>query len=140
MGDLKIYGRRPIIALDYDGTVVSNAWPEHGTPQPGAAKVLKKLSNEFDLIIHTCRIAPVDMDGSRRTGTEVAKEITAIHNKLKKMGLPWLPIHQDPWKPGADLYLDDKGMHHQNWSKTEQMIETWKVVQMISQAQKIPDE
>jgi hypothetical protein len=111
--------RRPTIALDYDGTIVSNAWPEHGDPEPNAARNIKHLLKTFDIIIHTSRIAPVDMEGSFRTGTQVAKEITAIHNKLRKMGLPWLPIHQLPWKPGADLYLDDKGMHYNgNWDET----------------------
>jgi hypothetical protein len=133
MGDLTIHGRRPIIALDYDGTVVTNSWPEHGTPQPGAAKALKKLSNDFDLVIHTCRIAPFDMEGNPRTGKQVADEKRGIHNKLKQMGLGYVEIHQLPWKPNADIYLDDKGMHHFNWALTERNIEGWKIRALVQE-------
>lgn len=115
---------RKHIALDYDGTIVSNAYPEHGTPEPHAAAIIKRLMDRYDVTIFTSRIAPFDMEGHPREGRHVAHEITAIHNKLKRMGLPYLPIHQLPWKIGADLYIDDKALHYAgNWLKTELEIE-----------------
>lgn len=133
---MDVADRKPIIALDYDGTIVQNAWPDHGKPLPGAAKSIKQLLNDFDIVIHTCRIAPYDMEGGKRTGSEVAKEVTAVHAKLRMMGLPWLPIHQDPWKPNADIYLDDKGMHFTGWQDVNRQIEKWKIVKLITEAQR----
>lgn len=115
---------RKHIALDYDGTIVSNAYPEHGTPEPCASAVIKRLMEKYDVTIFTSRIAPFDMAGQPREGRHVAHEITAIHNKLKKMGLPYLPIHQLPWKIGADLYVDDKALrYHGDWLETEESID-----------------
>lgn len=128
--------RRPVIALDYDGTIVTNSWPEHGRPLPDAARSIKGLLNDFDIVIHTCRIAPYDMDGGKRNPIEVAKEVKAIDRKLKSMGLPTLEIHQDPWKPGADIYLDDKGMHFTNWLDVNRQIENWKIGQLLMKHQK----
>jgi hypothetical protein len=111
---------RKHIALDYDGTIVSNAWPDHGTPEPNAAAVIKRLCAEYDVTIFTARIAPFDMDGQPRKGKQVATELRDIHNKLKKMGLGYLEIHQLPWKIGADLYVDDKALHYDgSWIETE---------------------
>lgn len=114
---------RKHIALDYDGTIVSNAWPEHGTPEPQAAAVIKRLMERYDVTIFTARIAPFDMDGNPRKGKQVASELRDIHNKLKRMGLGYLEIHQMPWKIGADLYVDDKAEHYDgDWLATERHI------------------
>lgn len=114
----------PVIALDYDGTIVDNAWPEHGTPQKDAAAVIKRLrAKGIDFTIHTCRISPFDMEMQRRPGVSVTKEVRAIDRKLKMMGLGYMNIHQDPWKPGAAVYLDDNGAHHDgDWLRSEQII------------------
>lgn len=116
----------PVIALDYDGTVVDNAWPEHGDPQKNAAAVIKRLrAKGIDFTIHTCRIAPFDMEGQRRPGVTVTKEVRGIDRKLKQMGLGYINIHQDPWKPGAAVYLDDNAQRHNgDWLETEELLLT----------------
>jgi hypothetical protein len=125
---------KPIIALDYDGTIVTNSWPEHGKPLPDAARSIKKLLNDFDIIIHTCRIAPYGVHGEKRSPIDVAKEVKAIDRKLKSMGLPTMEIHQDPWKPGADIYLDDKAMRFHNWHDANRQIEHWKIAALFTKA------
>lgn len=116
--------KRKHIALDYDGTIVGNAWPDHGAPEPNAAAVIKRLMEKYDVTIFTARIAPFDMDGNPRKGKQVATELRDIHNKLKRMGLGYLEIHQMPWKIGADVYVDDKAVRYQgDWLATEGTIE-----------------
>lgn len=111
------------IALDFDGVVVGNEWPGMGKPEPNAAAVIKRLSDTYDITIFTSRIAGWDVEGVRRSGRTIAKEIRAIDRKLKMMGLGYLPIWQCPWKVGADLYLDDKALHYAgDWLTTEQEI------------------
>jgi hypothetical protein len=114
----------PTVALDYDGTLTEFCYPDHGAPQPHAAAVIKRLmAKGVEFTIHTCRIAPFDMNGERRAGVSVAKEVRGIDRKLKSMGLPYLEIHQLPWKPSASVYLDDNGMHHRgDWLDTEQRL------------------
>lgn len=108
------------IALDFDGVVVGNEWPGMGKPEPNAAAVIKRLSDTYDITIFTSRIAGWDVEGVRRSGRTIAKEIRAIDRKLKMMGLGYLEIHQAPYKLGADLYIDDKALRYEgNWLDTE---------------------
>ena len=114
---------RKLVALDYDGTIVSQAWPDHGKPEPNAAAVIKRLMEKYDVTIFTARIAPFDMEGRQRSGIEVAKEVKAIDRKLKGMGLPTLPIHQLPWKIGAAAYVDDKSIEYRgDWLDVERKL------------------
>jgi hypothetical protein len=91
--------------------------------------------------IFTSRIAPFDMEGRQRSGKEVAREVTAIHNKLKLMGLPYIPIHQLPWKVGADLYVDDKAVQYRgDWKQTEGEIRARLWVQKVLELARGEDE
>jgi len=44
------------IAVDFDGTVVTDAYPEVGKPLPFALQTLKELSKEHQIILWTCRV------------------------------------------------------------------------------------
>lgn len=44
------------IALDFDGTVVTDAYPEIGKPLPFALQTLKELSRKHQIILWTCRV------------------------------------------------------------------------------------
>lgn len=115
------FSGRERIALDYDGTIVSSAWPAHGKPEPNAAAVIKRLMAKYDVVIFTTRIASRDVDErTPLSGVAIAKEIRGIDRKLKQMGLPYLEIWQQPWKMGAALYVDDKAVHYDgDWLATE---------------------
>lgn len=120
LADEDSMSKRKLVALDFDGTVVSNAYPGVGVPEPNAAAVIKRLSKEYNVVIFTSRIALWDMAGNLRPGKHVAHELRRIHNKLRQMGLGYVPIHQAPYKIGADAYLDDKAIQYKgDWLQAE---------------------
>lgn len=48
--------RKRIIAIDFDGTIFENAWPEVGTIREDAVEVIQALhENGNKIIIWTCR-------------------------------------------------------------------------------------
>lgn len=53
--------RRPIIAIDFDGTIVKHEYPEVGPLLPGAAETIRWLHTWADIIIWTCRYLPEDL-------------------------------------------------------------------------------
>lgn len=106
--------RRRTAAVDWDGTCVEDAWPAQGDWLPGAIPVLHELARSgWRILIHTCRIAPVEPDGftERRPG-QVMEEINGIREKLDEAGLTMVEIHTKPWKPSADVYIDNKAVRY----------------------------
>lgn len=84
-------GRFPerIVALDYDGTLVQDANPEHGQPIPEMQALTDRLRNlGYHLLINTSRDSLAVPTIAETTGIE--------------------EVHTG--KPIADLYLDDKGL------------------------------
>ena len=112
---------RPTIAVDWDGTCVTQAWPAKSTEwMPGAVAALHELKKFARVIIHTSRIAPFDVDlVTKRHPAEVQAEINYIREMLDDAGLHEIQIHTEPWKPGAMAYVDDKAVHYagrkQSW-------------------------
>ena len=48
--------RKPIIAIDFDGTIVEHKYPDVGEPLKNAVKIINRLHAEgFTIIIWTCR-------------------------------------------------------------------------------------
>jgi len=94
-----------IIAVDFDGTIVTHQYPKIGEPVPFAFEVLKQLSDEgHKLILWTYR-----------EGREL-KEAVAF---CRKNGLEFYAVNSeypdDGWtdknvsrKIHADVYIDDK--------------------------------
>ncbi|MEA5061844.1 MAG: hypothetical protein VB054_00730 [Petrimonas sp.] len=96
-----------IIAVDFDGTIVKDTYPEIGEPMPGAIDTLKKLKKEgYQLILWTCR-----------SGLLLAQAVTycanmgirfdAINANPRSEVIKW---KSDPRKVGADIYIDDRGL------------------------------
>ena len=54
--------RRPIIAIDFDGTIVRHEYPEVGKLLPDAAKTIRWLHDWADIIIWTCRYTTEDIE------------------------------------------------------------------------------
>ncbi len=96
-----------IIAIDFDGVIVEDAYPDIGDPLPGVRQIMGLLHRHGHiLIINTCR-----------TGKYAKKAIKA----LEKMGIPYDLFNQnypertkkyglDSRKISADLYIDDKNL------------------------------
>ena len=98
---------KPILAIDFDGTIVESRYPEIGPEVKNATKtinILKELG--FSIIINTCRHSEVD--------------VLAAKNKLEELDLQYdyfnenhpelIKLYGDSRKLGADMYIDDKNL------------------------------
>ena len=60
-----------IIAIDFDGTIVENKFPEIGNPINGAFKYMKKLQGQgFFIVLWTCRAGESLEDAIRFCGEQ----------------------------------------------------------------------
>lgn len=111
-----------IVAIDFDGTIVEDHFPEIGNMKPGADEAINSLYNQgYTIIIWTCR-----------TGINKARAV----EWLAKKGIKWHYINEscknnvlkyggrDTRKVYADLYIDDKGLINPlpPWPEIYQMI------------------
>lgn len=105
---------RPTLAIDWDGTCVTAEWPHMSTTwMPGAVEALQELRKFARVVIHSSRIAPVEIDGmTKRHPALVQAEINYIREMLDSVGLTDVEIHTSPWKPSAVAYVDDKAVHY----------------------------
>lgn len=105
---------RPTIAIDWDGTLVTNTWPAQSMEwQPGAIEALRHLTSFARVIIFTSRIAKgPEHPFPEKTDGEVMYEYNYIRTMLDDAGFPDVEIWTKPWKPGANAYVDDKAVHY----------------------------
>ena len=101
---------RHTIAVDWDGTCVPAVWPDAPTEwMPGALRSLRRLSEDHEVIIWTSRISPYNpITGAARSAAEIQEQIQYIRDMLDEAGLTQIGVWTHPWKPGADVYIDDK--------------------------------
>lgn len=95
--------RKPIIAIDFDGTIVEHEYPKIGEFIEGAQVALHTLdAMGFDIIIWTCR---------------GGMELVEMENFLKTWGLKYTAVNKNaspnlgfsPFpKVYADVYIDDR--------------------------------
>lgn len=100
-----------IIAIDFDGTICADRFPEIGEPLLFAVESLKKMKeNGNKLILHTCR-----EDSPER------KYLTEAVEFCRNLGIEFDAVNENvsdnPYallgksrKPYADFYIDDKAM------------------------------
>ncbi len=102
--------RRPVIAVDFDGTICEHAFPECGELKPGAKKVLDLLSKQFDIVISSCRT-------SKMFEHEGGKYVREMIRFLKEHEIPYSRIDGgDEGKIVADAYVDDKAIRFTTWA------------------------
>jgi hypothetical protein len=121
-----------IIAIDFDGTCVTHAYPYTGT-EIGATKVLKKLTdNGHQLILYTMRSN---------------KELDDAIEWFKDRDIPLWGINENPeqstWtsspKPFAHLYIDDSALGvplcqnltyrpYVDWDKVTTILQSWSLL------------
>jgi hypothetical protein len=110
------------LAIDFDG-VIHNAdkgWGDgtcYGEPLPGAIDAIKRLSENYTIIIFTAKARTDRPLVNGKTGIELVKEWFQKHNILKYIS----DITSE--KPRAELYIDDNGYHFVNWVDTLNFIE-----------------
>lgn len=102
-------GKRKVIAVDFDGVLAEDAWPDIGAPRWEVITALKILRTEYDarLILWTCR-----------TGEKLKEAL----DFCKKVYLPLDAVNQnlqeqieryggDCRKVFAHIYLDDRALN-----------------------------
>jgi hydroxymethylpyrimidine pyrophosphatase-like HAD family hydrolase len=105
--------KRFVIAIDFDGTIAEDKYPEIGPILPMAKNVINKLyrAGHF-IIINTCRV------GGTMGDVEKFLEEMDVHHHYINTNLP-SKIREygvDCRKISADIYIDDKNlMHISDW-------------------------
>jgi len=104
---------KPSIVLDWDSTLVEQAWPKMGNWLPGAVDALHQLVEHAHVVIHTCRIAPMQPDGKTwRPPAYVQIEKNKIREMLDDQGLYTVELWDKAWKPPGVVYVDDKAVRY----------------------------
>lgn len=108
------------IAIDFDGTLCTAQHPLIGAPQPGAARVLKKLYDAGHyIIIWTCRQG-ADLEAARQWLDDNGFCYHAINENnpahVKQYG-------GDTRKVNADVYIDDRQLGGlPSWPEIEKIL------------------
>lgn len=99
---LKIY------AVDFDGTLCENAWPEIGKPYHKMIELIKSLRQEENskLILWTCREG-ADLEKAVSWCAEQGIIFDAVNDNIKEIK-EWFGGNSR--KIVADVYIDDRGM------------------------------
>lgn len=94
-----------IVVIDFDGTIVEDAYPEIGLLRRNAKEVINRLYEEGNyIVINTCRSGAFEIDACTFLEGEGVKYHYINHNPphlIEKFG-------QDCRKISGDIYIDDK--------------------------------
>lgn len=92
------------VAIDWDDVVHARPQRGFGKPTLGARESVEAIVDEgIHVVIHTCVAAS-------------SKGRQAVIDWLDKYDVPYSEV--TAIKPVADLYIDNKGLHHVSWDKT----------------------
>lgn len=112
------------LAIDFDG-VIHNAdkgWFDgtcYGEPLPGAIDAIKRLSEDFKIIIFTAKARTDRPLVNGKTGVMLVLEW------LEKYNISQYVSSITAEKPRADLYIDDNGYRFENWVDTLNFIKSY---------------
>ena len=100
-----------VIALDFDGTLCENKYPEIGAPKWDVIRQAKQEKEAgAKLILWTCRegaLLQEALDACRRWGLEMDAVNDSLESWKQRFG-------NDPRKIGATEYWDDKAINVRN--------------------------
>lgn len=120
---------RHTVILDWDGTLVPQAWPERPTEfMPGAVEAVKAFHRAgFHMKVFTARLTPLNpWTGNPVPPAHVFEEKQYIRQTLDNAGLTYVDIWDKPGKPSGSVYVDDKGERYGgrpgSWDKLAQKI------------------
>lgn len=99
--------RKPTIAFDFDGTIVTHRYPEMGEVRPGMKKMMAELREAgAEIIIFTGRTSNAWPDYKEGDREKAVKEVNAF---LVENDVPFDSIEDGTHgKIPADVYYDDK--------------------------------
>lgn len=92
-----------ILGVDFDGTIVKDAYPKIGDPVPGAIECLRELANRYgaEIWLYTCR---------------QGQELWDAENYLRDNGIPhkvYDKLRANAYgtiKPFVDYFIDDRAI------------------------------
>lgn len=110
---------KKIIAVDFDGTIVEDAYPNIGKPQLFAFETLKRLKNDgHRLVLWTYRYGK-KLDEAVAFCAENGIEFYAINNSFPNEEF----TGKESRKIGADLFIDDRNIGgFPGWGKIYQQL------------------
>ena len=110
-----------VIAVDFDGTIVEESYPEIGKMRKGAAEYIRRLVNEGHIIIiNTCRSDSHSMNAKIwcMRNHVVYHYFNENHPDIIEQ------YNSDSRKISADIYIDDKNLVKlPNWKKKYKLIQ-----------------
>lgn len=96
-----------VVAIDFDGVIVEEQYPEIGPLRPGAKETIAWLySTGNAVVINSCRAGEEEramIDFLRTQGIPFHAANENLRHRIEKYG-------QDCRKIGADLYIDDRSV------------------------------
>lgn len=99
--------RTKIIAVDFDGTLCENAWPNIGPEIPGMIeRLIRERKNGNKIILWTCR-TDERLEEAVKWCKDRGLEFDAVNNNLEEK---IVQFGGDCRKIFADIYIDDRNM------------------------------
>ena len=111
------------LAIDFDG-VIHNAdkgWGDgtcYGEPLPGAIDAIKRLSEDYNIVIFTAKAKSDRPLVNGKTGAKL------VYEWLQKYQIEQYVFSITSDKPRAELYIDDNGYRFENWNDTLKFVKT----------------
>ena len=111
------------LAIDFDG-VIHNAdkgWGNgtcYGEPLPGAIDAIKRLSENYNIVIFTAKAKSDRPLVNGKTGAKL------VYEWLQKYQIEQYVSSVTSDKPRAELYIDDNGYRFENWNDTLKFVKT----------------
>ena len=111
------------LAIDFDG-VIHNAdkgWGNgtcYGEPLPGAIDAIKRLSENYNIVIFTAKAKSDRPLVNGKTGAKL------VYEWLQKHQIEQYVSSVTSDKPRAELYIDDNGYRFENWNDTLKFVKT----------------
>lgn len=103
-----------IIAVDFDGTLCENKWPEIGAPNKELITYLKEQkASGTKLILWTCRVGEI-LENAVKWSAEQGLIFDTVNENLPEV-LEWMG--GDTRKIFADKYIDDRNFNFKQGSR-----------------------
>lgn len=103
------------VGIDFDGTIVTNIYPDLGTLKPNAQETCQKIIDSGnEIVIWTCR----EPEAIRSFLLDNNVPFTTINENTESLINRW---GNNPRKAGVDLFIDDKNIfcNEINWFNIE---------------------
>lgn len=97
---------KEVIAIDFDGVLCENEWPNIGKPNASIIELVKQLKQQYIIILWTCREGK-DLNEAIEWCKQYNLQFDYINDNAKERIEQY---HHNSRKISADYYLDDKNI------------------------------